>query len=226
MPNLGIIIPNMGMPRSRVSDTSRRPVSETLHPRPSLADALFTATQQRVLGLLFGHPERSFFATEVIRLAHAGSGAVQRELRRLSEGGLVRVFYIGNQKHYQANPDSPIFEELCGIIEKTVGLVEPLRAALDALQDRIELAVLYGSVAKRADHAGSDVDLLIVSDDLTLEECYAALSPVEGRLLRKINPTLYTRAEFERRRKSNNAFLARVFEGDHVVLIGESRDSR
>ncbi len=138
----------------------------------------------------------------------------------------MRVFYVGNQKHYQANPDSPIFEELCGIIEKTVGLVEPLQAALEALQDRIELAVLYGSVAKRADHAGSDVDLLIVSDHLTLEECYAALSPVENRLLRKINPTLYTRAEFERRRKSGNGFVARVFQSEHVELIGSKRDSR
>jgi predicted nucleotidyltransferase len=201
-------------------------VSETVHPKRTLADALFTATQQRVLGLLFGHPERSFFATELIHLAHVGSGAVQRELRRLSEGGLVRVFYVGNQKHYQANPDSPIFEELCGIIEKTVGLIEPLHAALKALQDRIELAVLYGSVAKGADHAGSDIDLLIVSDDLALEECYAALSPAEDRLLRKINPTLYTRAEFERRRESDNSFLIRVFQSKHVVLIGSDHDSR
>ncbi len=88
----------------------------------SLADALFTATQQRVLGLLFGEPDRSFYTSELIGRLGAGSGAVQRELKRLAESGLVTVKRIGNQKHYQANPDSPVFEELCGLVRKTVGL--------------------------------------------------------------------------------------------------------
>ena len=78
------------------------------HPRRSLADALFSSTQQRVLGLLFGQPDRSFFATEIIERLGAGSGAVQRELKKLAESGLVEVSWVGNQKHYQANPKSPI----------------------------------------------------------------------------------------------------------------------
>ncbi|MBX9811154.1 MAG: hypothetical protein K2Y16_06015 [Burkholderiales bacterium] len=86
-----------------------------------MAGALFTATQQRVLGLLFGQPERSFFATELIALARAGSGAVQRELQRLAESGFVTVTRIGNQKHYQANRAAPIFEELRGMVLKTLG---------------------------------------------------------------------------------------------------------
>ena len=87
---------------------------------------MFTGTQQRVLGLLFGQPARSFYATEVISLAGSGSGAVQRELARLARSGLVTVRPVGNQKHYQANPDSPLFAELCAILQKTVAVAEPL----------------------------------------------------------------------------------------------------
>lgn len=100
-----------------------------VRPRATMAGTLFTATQQRVLGLLFGQPERSFFATELIALAGAGSGAVQREIKRLAESGLATVTRIGNQKHYQANRAAPIFEELCGIALKMLVAPEALRSA-------------------------------------------------------------------------------------------------
>jgi predicted nucleotidyltransferase len=189
-----------------------------------LADALFSKTQQRVLGLLFGQPERSFFATEIIGLAGGGSGAVQRELKRLEESGLVMVTRVGTQKHYQANAAAPVFAELCGLLRKTVGLAEPLRAALLPLGERIQLALLYGSVAKQSDRAASDIDVLVVGDDLTLEEVYTALAPAERQLGRAVSPTLYTCAEFERRRTDSNAFIARMLAGEHVMLIGEEPD--
>ncbi len=193
-----------------------------LEVRPGgLADALFTTTQQRVFGLLFGQPERSFFATEMIALTGSGSGAVQRELRRLVASGLVTVTRIGNQKHYQANPASPIFEELRSLVIKTVGLADPIRLALATLADRIRLALLYGSVAKGSDTASSDIDLLVVADELTLEELYAALARAETSLDRKINPTLYTPKEFAKRRTAGHPFLTKVLEGEHVVLIGD-----
>ncbi len=192
---------------------------ETRRRGQSLAAALFTKTQQRVLGLLFGQPDRSFFATELIALADAGSGAVQRELQRLADSGLVTVTKVGNQKHFQANRESPIFSELHAIVTKTVGLIEPLRAGLSTLKDRIALAIVYGSVAKGADTASSDIDLLIVADDITLEEVYSALAPVEDRLQRKINPTLYTKTEFAERRKAGNPFLRRVLSGDKIALF-------
>jgi predicted nucleotidyltransferase len=187
----------------------------------SLTDALFSNTQQRVLSLLFGQPERSYFATELIRLAHSGSGAVQRELRRLEQSGLVTVSQQGNQKHYQANAAAPIFAELRSIVLKTVGLAEPLEAALTPLEHDIELAILYGSTAKGTDTAFSDVDLLIVADDLTLETLYKAIAPAERQLARKINPTFYTREEFRRRRAQGDSFLTRVLSGPHIVLIGD-----
>ena len=115
----------------------RKVVAKRAKREGSLADALFSTTQQRLLGLLFGQSDRSFYATELIALAGAGSGAVQRELARLEQSGLVTVRRIGAQKHYQANADSPIYEELRGIARRTVGLADPLRKALAPLSSKI-----------------------------------------------------------------------------------------
>lgn len=186
----------------------------------SLSAALFSNTQQRVLGLLFGQPERSFFATELIGLSGGGSGAVQRELKRLDESGLVMIKRVGNQKHYQANPQSPIFAELCGIVQKTVGLAEPLRAALLPFEDAIAAAFVYGSVAKRSDTAQSDIDLMVVSDNLQYADLFAALEAVATQLGRTINPTIYTRQELSKRVKQRNAFVTRVLAQPKVWLIG------
>ncbi|VUX56319.1 conserved protein of unknown function [uncultured Woeseiaceae bacterium] len=187
----------------------------------SLADALFTATQQRVFTFLFGQPGRSFYLTELIDLADAGRGAVQREVARLAASGLVSVERIGNQKHLRANPNSPLFEELCSIVRKTIGLNEPLRKALEPLAEEIALAMIYGSVAKGEDTATSDIDLLLVSDALSLEDIFAALASAEEAIARSINPTLYTTKEFNSARKNGNAFLQRVLDGPKMVLTGE-----
>lgn len=192
--------------------------------RTSLADALFSTTQQRVLGLLFGQPDRSFFATELISLAGAGSGAVQREIQRLIESGLVTAFPVGNQKHYQANRSSPIYHELYGIIIKTLGPANVLRGALTDLAPHIRFACLYGSVAKGSDHAASDIDVLIVADGLTLEEVYASLAPAEKTLARSISPTLYTVKEFKRRRNVGNPFVSKLLAGEYTLLVGSADD--
>jgi len=189
--------------------------------RTSLSDALFTKTQQRVLALLFGQPERSFFATELIALTKSGSGAVQRELKRLRDSGLAVVTKVGNQTHFQANPAAPVFSELRGLVLKTVGVVEPLRAALTPLAQHVELAIVFGSVAKRTDTAFSDVDLLIVSDTLTLERTYSALATAERQIARKINVTLYTLGEFRRRREEGQPFLTRVLTEEWLLLMGD-----
>jgi predicted nucleotidyltransferase len=225
MPGLGIIIPNMGMRSRTTSRKPRRRVSVGIRgvpekPPSSLVDALFTSTQRRTLGLLFGQPSRSFFANELIALTGSGSGAVQRELRRLEDSGLVTTTKVGSRKYYQANAAAPLFHELRSIIRKTVGLAQPLKAVLDPLARHIQLALVYGSVAKRTDTANSDVDLLIVSDDLTLEQAYAAIAPAEQELSRKISVNLYTTGEFARRREADNPFLSRVFAGERIVLLG------
>ena len=204
---------------------TRRKAPESDATSTGLADALFTTTQQRLLTLLYGQPGRSFFASELIRLTGSGSGAVQRELKRFASSGLVSVTPLGRQKHYQANPDCPVFEEVSGIVRKTLALAEPIRRALEPLAARIDLALVYGSVVEGTDTAGSDVDLLVVADGVMLEELYAALSPVETGLARRISPTLYTSAEFDERRAAGNPFLANVLAGERVILIGDEGDA-
>lgn len=203
--------------RARLS-RSRKPV------RTSIADALFTTTQQRVLALLFGQPQRSLFTKELIDLAGGGRGAVQRELERLQQSGLVAQSALGNQKHYQANPDSPVFAELCGIVDKLLGPADVLREALNVIETKVQLALLFGSTASRQDSAHSDFDVLIVSDKLTLEEAYAALAPAEQRLGRTINPTLYTSMEFRKRLEQSHPFLLKLLAGKTISLIGNKDD--
>jgi len=211
---MGSKMPNMGMKTKAFSAVQHT----------SLSAALFSNTQQRVLAFLFGQPERSFFATELIGLAGGGSGAVQRELKRLAESGLAMVTRVGNQKHYQANPQSPIFFELCGIVQKTVGLAEPLREALMPFSRHITAAFVYGSVAKRSDTAGSDIDLLVVSDSLNYADLFGALEEAATRLGRTVNPGIYTRQELARRVKQKNAFATRVLAQPKVWLIGGEDD--
>jgi len=186
-----------------------------------VADALFSKVQQRVLAVLFGNHSRSFYANELIALAASGSGAVQRELTQLAASGLVTVTRIGNQKHYQANAAAPVFEELRGLVLKTSGLVDVLRSALAPLAGQVQLAFVFGSVAKATDTVTSDIDLLIVSDTLAYGELFAALEPATNRLQRTVNPTLYSRSEIDSRLRAGNPFLKRVLAQPKLWLIGE-----
>lgn len=189
-----------------------------------LADALFSRTQQKVLALLFGQPDRSFYATELITLVGAGSGAVQRELAKLEQSGLVTSRRIGNQKHYQANRGSPLFAELSAIVRKTVAVAEPLREALHSLASDISAAFVYGSIAKKSDTSRSHIDLMIVSDKLTYADIYAALEPFALAVNRKVNSTIYTRLELSKRIRAGNAFVRRVLEQPKVWVIGTEHD--
>jgi predicted nucleotidyltransferase len=216
MPEMGSKMPNMG-------STKSKPAS-ALAPAVSLADALFAGTQQRVLAYLFGQPDRSFYATELIGLTGGGSGAVQRELARLAGSGLVTVTRVGNQKHYQANPAAPIYTELCGIAMKTVGLAEPLRQALAPLARQIVAACVFGSVAKRGDTAASDIDVLVLTYKLDYADVFATLQAVEMQLARPVNPTLYSRADWRRKRKEGHTFVSRIMAQPKIMLIGTEAD--
>jgi predicted nucleotidyltransferase len=202
-----MIVPEMG------KQIQKAPVS-------AIASALFTPVQQRVLGILFGQPERRFQSAELIRLAGSGTGAVHRQLQRLVEAGLVAVTRDGNQKYYNAQKDSSVYPELHGLIVKTVGIVEPLRAGLARVADRIHLAFVFGSVAKGNEHGGSDLDLLVVTDALAYADVYAALESAERTLGRTINPTVFTRAEWKRKRARKDSFVARITAQRRLVIIG------
>ena len=199
----------------------------SLKPRSSqFGAALFTETQQRVLGHLFGQPDRSFYAKELIKRTGAGSGAVQRELKRLEESGLVTSHWQGNQKHYQANPDAPIFQELCGIARKTFALADPVRECLHSLKGDIKAAFIFGSVAKQSEHAASDLDLLVVSNEVSYGQLMGALQPTESLLGRRINPTVYSPDEIRQRLSQGNSFLTRILEQPLIWLIGTENDFR
>jgi len=188
--------------------------------RHGLADALFTPVQQRVLGLLFGQPDRVFQSAEIIRLARGGVGAVHRQLSRLAASDLLTVTRSGNQKHYQARRESPVFEELHRLVTKTVGVAEPLRRALGPRAKAIRAAFVYGSVAKGADRARSDIDLMVLSDSLRYADLFEGLQEAEAALGRKVNPTLMTLAQWRTRRSQADSFASRVAAGPRIFVIG------
>lgn len=190
----------------------------------SLSDALFSKVQRRILGLLFGNPDRSFYANELFRLAGSGTGAGVRELARLTASGLVTLNKIGNQKHYQANRGSPVFEELRGIVLKTFGMADVLRQGLLPMADNISAAFIYGSIAKGSDTAKSDIDVMVIGDNIDYPDLYAALMPAEEQLGRKVSPAIYNKEDVARKLKGGNAFLSRIMAQPKIFLIGSEND--
>ncbi len=209
-----MIVPKMG--RMKPNQSTKTP--------SRLADALFTPVQQRVLGLLFGQPGRRFRSAELIRLAESGTGATHRLLKRLAESGLVRADTEGRQKYYQANRESPVFKELVGLVRKTVGLVGPLREALAPLGDRIRAAFIYGSLARGEDKAGSDIDLMVVSEELDYQTVFEAVQAAERRVGRPVNPNLMTVQEWQRKRRRPDGFAARLQDRPRLFVMGSEDD--
>lgn len=185
----------------------------------SLGDALFTKAQQRVLALLFGQTDKSFYLNEVVRLANMGRGVISRELNKLQQAGLLVVHKQGNQNHYQANAAAPIFNELLAIVKKTFGVRGVLQEALAAILPQLEHAFIYGSVAKGEDHAGSDVDVMLVGDNLSYSEIMAMLEPAETQLQRPVNPTIYSPQEFTQRLADDHSFLSKVMTQARITLL-------
>jgi len=187
----------------------------------SLGDALFTKAQQKLLALFFGQPDRSYYLNEVVRLAAMGKGAITRELAKLCESGLLVKSKQGNQNHYQANQASPIFNELVGIVKKTFGVAGVLRSALTPLLSQLEQAFVYGSIAKGEDHSGSDVDVMLVGDELSYSEIMQLLETAESQLQRTVNPTIYSPDEFAKRLADGQSFLTKVMGQTRIDLLQE-----
>ena len=189
----------------------------------NVADLLFGQSRGRILALLFGHPDETFFVREISRKAATSVGTVQRELESLSHLGLITRSSSGRQVYYKANRDHPVFAEMHSLIAKTVGVFQLLRSALAPLAERVSLAFVYGSMARGEENAGSDVDLM-VAGTVTLDEILSQLAPVERAIGRPINPTLYTEAEFENKLRSGNHFLRSVMRSEKVLLTGDMNE--
>jgi predicted nucleotidyltransferase/predicted transcriptional regulator with HTH domain len=190
----------------------------------SLSNALFSKVQQRVLALIFGQPERSFYTSEIMRKVQSGTGAVERELSRLQRSGLVSIERIGNQKHYRANHQSPIFTELRCLVLKTVALTEPVRKSLEPHAYKIKAGFVYGSVARGTDTANSDIDLMLIGDALNYSELYTALQDVETVLDRKISPTFLSAKDWRRKVSDKGSFISKVNALPKIFVFGSQQD--
>lgn len=190
----------------------------------STFSGLFTDSQSRLFIWLFGQPERAYHLSELRRLTGLGSASLQRELNRLAAAGLVDSQMVGNMRRFQANPQSPVFAELVALTRKTLGTVPVLRDALSPLMPDLLAAWVYGSVAKQTDTARSDIDVMLVGNDLLLGKVLTCLVPAEAQLGRKINPTCYSPEEFERRRAEPDSFLNRVLSQPILALIGDAHE--
>ena len=188
----------------------------------SIASALFSDSQSRVLRWLFGQPEREFHLSELRRLTGLGSASLQRELNRLATAGLVHSEHVGNLRRFRANPRSPVYRELINLTRKTLGAEPLLREALQPLAAELQAAWIYGSVAKLTDTAQSDIDVMLIGNNLLLNKVLELLVPLEAQLGRKINPTCYTPDEFQRRRAEADSFVNRVLAQPVMPLIGEA----
>jgi predicted nucleotidyltransferase len=186
----------------------------------NLSNALFSKAQRHVLGLLYGRPDTDFYTNEIILLSKSGTGAVQRELAKLTAAGLVTVKRVGNQKRYQANSGTPFFAELRSIVLKTFGLADVIRQTLNPLAKHIHLAFIYGSIAKQEDTAKSDIDLMIISDKLTYAELFPLLEKAEAQLGRSINPTFHSHSEWSNKYNQGNNFIAQLMQQPKIFLIG------
>jgi len=168
----------------------------------------------------FRQPRRWWYLSELAGALETSPSSLQREVESLAQTGILEIRRDGRRTYYRANAKSAVFKELLGIVRKTMGVPAEIQAALTPISKRIPLALIYGSVARKAARADSDVDVLVVSDRLTLEELYRRLTRAERRLGRKVNPTLYSTEEFRRRRIARNPFLEKVLSRDRVLLIG------
>ncbi len=186
----------------------------------SSSAALFSPPQSKVLEWVFGQPERWYHIQELIRLTSLASASLQREIKRLHQAGLVVEERLGNLRRVKANPDSPIYIDLTNLVRKTLGVVPAISQALQPLSERLKLALVFGSIAKGTEQAGSDVDILIVSEDVQLSEAMALLLPLEERLGRRIEIKLYTLAEFSARRQEAGSVVQRILAGPVQLLHG------
>jgi predicted nucleotidyltransferase len=190
-------------------------------PSANVAEVLFGKTRRALLGLFFTRPTEAFHFRQVVRLSGAGVGPAQRELKELCAAGLITRDRQGSQVIYRANAASPLFAEMKSLILKTIGAAEVLRQALEPLAPQIHAACLFGSLARGEPQPHSDVDLLVISDALKLQDLVTALLPAQHTLGREVNPMLYRLAEFKKKVRDRSPFLTRVLAHPKVPLIGD-----
>lgn len=188
-----------------------------------IASALLGKTRRAVFALLFCHSDQPYYLRQIARAVGAGQGAVQRELARLVRAGLVVRTRQGSQVFFQANREAPVFEELRGLMVKTAGVADVLRAVLTDVSNRIEAAFIYGSMAQGTENANSDVDVMVIGD-VSFGEVIDAVHPAEASLTREVNPTVYPLAEALAKISAKDHFITTVMKGPKIFLVGDDRE--
>lgn len=190
-----------------------------------LSSLLFSDYRRRVLGLLLLHPDTTYHVRELARLTGTSAGTLHKELTKLTNGGVLRRQEVGNQVHYSADRDCPVFEELASILRKTSGLVDVLVEALSSVEKNIALAFVFGSVARGEQQSNSDVDVMLVGN-LGFADAVRALHPFQAILQREINPVVYSLEEFRRRAASNDSFIREVLAEPKLFVVGNENELR
>jgi len=191
----------------------------------SVGQLLFGDTRRAILALLYGHAEEQFYLRDLVRRTETALGAAQRELKSLTDVGLISRVRRGNQVYYQANSANPIFPELKIILTKTAGLRDVVQQALQPVIDRVRVAFIYGSVAQGTETATSDIDVMIIGD-VGFSEVTSHLSAVESKLGREVNPTVYPPSEYAAKLKKRNHFLRSVLKQKKVFVVGDEHEVR
>ena len=191
----------------------------------SLSSGLFGKTRQAVLALLYGRADSSFYTKQVLDAVKIGHGTVQRELKNLTDAGIIIREVQGRQVYYRANEKCPIFNELKSIVRKTFGVADVLRQALAPKADKVRAAFIFGSVARSADDRRSDIDLMVVGS-VTFGDVVSLIGPAEGKLGREITPVVYPVAEFKKKVKGDNHFIKTVLEGEKIFVMGGEDELR
>lgn len=190
-----------------------------------LSSYLFNKTSRGLLALLFGRPDESFYVNQIVQLLGGGTGAVQRELKMMTEAGIIVREEKGNLVYYHANSNSPIFSELKNIVRKTFGVADIIRESLTLISKKIGVAFIFGSVARSSDDRASDIDVMVIGP-ISFADISAAVSPAEKLIQREINPVVYPPAEFKQKVKEDHHFVKTVLEGEKIFLVGDEDELR
>jgi predicted nucleotidyltransferase len=190
-----------------------------------LVELLFGAYRRQVLSLLLLRPDENFYVREIGRLTGVPAGSLHRELKALTEAGLLVRVSAGNQVRYQASRDCPIYEELAAIFRKTSGLADVLRDLLSPLAEKISLAFVFGSVAQSNAKATSDIDVLVIGP-VSFSDVVEACHRGREKLGREVNPVVMSRAAFHTKHRAQDRFISRVLKEPKIFLIGDASELR
>jgi len=186
---------------------------------------LFGKARRSILSLLYGSTDEAFYLRQIVRITGLGLGPIQRELKMLTDAGIVTREKKGNLVYYRANSGSPIFSELKNIVRKTFGVADVIRESLAPISKNIKVAFIFGSVARSTDERRSDIDIMVIGN-VSFDAVSLTVDQAENTIQRELNPVVYPLKEFRQKIQDNRHFVKTVLEGEKIFLIGDEGELR